>query len=221
MDTMHDHDDERDAMIRRLAQDTFAPPPAPREELWARIQAARQAETLGTATTVRTLRTGGGRRWAPLAWPVGIAALLALAFGLGRYSAPTTPAPTPVAESPAAPSTAHLVAATDYLGRSEAFLTDFRVQARAGQPAASAPAEARRLLGTARLLLDSPVAEDVRLRALLEDLELVLVQIAQLPDEPRRDLDLITNGLDQRGTLGRLRAAVPAGGAPAFSQGVL
>ncbi len=210
---MHDHDEERDAMIRRLAQDTFAPPPAPREELWARIQAARQAEA-ETPKVIPYHRL--------IAWPVGIAALLALAFGLGRMTAPGTPATVVAeAEAPAAPSTAHRVAAVDYLGRSEAFLTEFRVQARAGQPAASAPAEARRLLGTARLLLDSPVAEDVRLRALLEDLELVLVQIAQLPDEPRRDLDLITTGLDQRGTLGRLRAVVPAGEAPAFSQGVL
>ena len=240
------NDDERDAMIRRLAQDQLQPPPVPREELWARIQAAR-AGAVEAATTVRTVKTvktvktvaagGAGaairpRRWAPLAWPVGIAALLALAFGIGRLSvgSPSRSAAEPpsrlVTEPPSrrvaeAPTTAHRLVAADYLGRTEAFLTDFRVAARTGQPDQAVTVEARRLLGTARLLLDSPVAEDVRLRALLEDLELVLAEIAQLQGERPRDLDLITNGLDQRGTLGRLRSAVPAGGTPALTQGVL
>lgn len=215
------NDDERDAMIRRLAQDQLQPPPVPREELWARIQTARTAQAVEGAV-VRTIRP---RRWAPLAWPVGIAALLALAFGIGRLTAPE---PTPVAQAPAAgppgrraASPAHRLVAAEYLGRTEAFLTDFRVAARTGQPDQDVATEARRLLGTARLLLDSPVAEDVRLRALLEDLELVLAEIAQLEGERPRDLDLITNGLDQRGTLGRLRSAVPAGGTPALTQGVL
>ena len=44
---------------------------------------------------------------------------------------------------------------------------------------------ARSLLGTNRLLLDSPVATDPRMRQLLEDLELVLAQIAQLSAEGR------------------------------------
>lgn len=214
------NDDERDAMIRRLAQDQLQPPPVPREELWARIQAARTAQAV-EGDGVRTIRP---RRWAPLAWPVGIAALLALAFGIGRVTAPTAPT---VAQAPSAEpgrrtaSPAHRLVAAEYLGRTEAFLTDFRVAARTGQPDQDVTTEARRLLGTARLLLDSPVAEDVRLRALLEDLELVLAEIAQLQGERPRDLDLITNGLDQRGTLGRLRSAVPAGGTPALTQGVL
>ncbi|MBK6780579.1 MAG: hypothetical protein IPG75_13545 [Gemmatimonadetes bacterium] len=214
------NDDERDAMIRRLAQDQLQPPPVPREELWARIQAAREGKAVQAVTAITAVE----RRWAPLAWPVGIAALLALAFGIGRLTAPE---PTPVAQAPATEpgrrptSPAHRLVAAEYLGRTEAFLTDFRVAARTGQPDQDVTTEARRLLGTARLLLDSPVAEDVRLRALLEDLELVLAEIAQLQGERPRDLDLITNGLDQRGTLGRLRSAVPAGGMPALTQGVL
>jgi len=150
---------------------------------------------------------------------------VALAFGLGRMSAPPTPAehaaepPSRRAAEP--PSTAHRLVAAEYLGRTEVFLTDFRVAAASGAPDETASREARRLLGTARLLLDSPAAEDVRLRMLLEDLELVLAEIAQLQRERREDLNLITDGLDQRGTLGRLRAAVPAGGTPASTQGVL
>lgn len=216
------NDDERDAVIRRLAQQSLQPPPVPREEIWQRIEMERKGGTADRRTdgpTVSRLPV----RWGPVLVPLGLAAMLALAFGLGRLSvhpSPTTaalPATTPAAT----PDAAHRVVAADYLGRAEVFLTDFRVTAGSGQPDQSASREARRLLGTARLLLDSPAAEDVRLRALLEEIELVLAEIAQLEAEGRQDLDLITDGLDQRGTLGRLRAAVPAGSTPAFPQGVL
>ena len=217
------NDDERDAMIRRLAQDSLQPPPAPREEIWRRIEMERKTTVPAVATVATVARMP--IRWGRVLVPLAVAATLALAFGLGRMSAPPTPAEH-AAETPsrgtAEPSTtAHRLVAAEYLGRTEAFLTDFRAVASTGQPDETASREARRLLGTARLLLDSPAAEDVRLRMLLEDLELVLAEIAQLQRERREDLNLITDGLDQRGTLGRLRAAVPAGGTPASTQGVL
>lgn len=214
------NDDERDAMIRRLAQDSLQTPPAPREEIWQRIQMERNT-TVPTVATVARMPV----RWGRVLVPLAVAATLALAFGLGRMSAPPAPssqAAEPSSRQTAEPSmTAHRLVAAEYLGRTEVFLTDFRAAASTGQPDETAARDARRLLGTARLLLDSPAAEDVRLRALLEDLELVLAEIAQLQRERREDLNLITDGLDQRGTLGRLRAAVPAGGTPASTQGVL
>jgi hypothetical protein len=64
----------------------------------------------------------------------------------------------------------------------------------------------------ARLLLDSPAAEDPVYRALLEDLELVLIQIAQLSAETGdTEVELVTEGLQRRGLLPRLRTIVPAG----------
>ena len=43
-------------------------------------------------------------------------------------------------------------------------------------------------------------------------LTLVLAEIAQLSPQPRtRDLDLITEGLEEGGVLSRLRTAVPSG----------
>jgi hypothetical protein len=203
-------EEEQDAMVRDLADDALRPPPAPREELWARICASRQARR------ARTLRLS---RWTAAAVPLGMAALLALAFGLGRWTAPRAQRPAPVALQ-AKGGTAVRVMAADYLGHTEVFLTDFRAATRSGRPDSTAPAEARRLLATARLLLDSRAADDVRLRALLEDLELVLAEISQLPAAPRDDARLITDGLDRRGMLGRLRSAVPAGGVPAPTQGV-
>jgi hypothetical protein len=207
------HEEEQDAMIRRLADQALHPPPVPREEIWARISAAR--------------RLGGPATWRPGArravWiiPLGIAALMALAFGLGRVSVKNGSGAALPELAAGGSSAAHRLVAAEYLGHAEVFLTDFRAAARTGRPDSTAPAEARRLLSTARLLLDSKAAEDVRLRALLEDLELVLAEIAQLPSDRHEDVNLITDGLEWRGMLGRLRSAVPAGGMPVSTQGVL
>ena len=104
-------------------------------------------------------------------------------------------------------------------------LTDFRAQSARGQLDPQFVAAARDLLTTTRLMLDSPAANDPRLQPLLEDLELVLAQITQLPAEPGRknEMDLINQGLNQRSVLTRLRTAtpaIPAGPAPVRAQGV-
>jgi hypothetical protein len=58
------------------------------------------------------------------------------------------------------------------------------------------------------------------MRALLEDLELVLVQISQLPPaRAAHDTDLITQDMDQRNVLPKLRSAIPAGPVPVRTQG--
>ena len=66
---------------------------------------------------------------------------------------------------------------------------------------------ARTLLMQTRLMIDSPAGEDPQMRALLEDLELALVQIVQLGDgtdeeESRR----IGEGLDDGQLLFKLRS---------------
>jgi ubiquinone biosynthesis protein UbiJ len=96
----------------------------------------------------------------------------------------------------------------------------FRASVRQGGNEQLASATARQLLATNRLLLDSPAANDGRTRLLLQDLELVLAEIAQLSPQPRsRDLDLITEGLERGGVMSRLRTAVPSG--PSTTQGAL
>lgn len=205
------HDDELEPGLRAMARDYRQPPPADREAMWQRIQARRRAGATGDAQILPLVR----RRWA---LPVGLAALLALGFGLGRW---TATAPGPGAPAAVRDDLVHQVAAADYLDRVEVFLTDFR----AGTPPNSADSmvavHARRLLGTTRLLLDTPAGDDRRLRPLLEELELVLAQIAQLPAGPAGELDLINESLDRRGTLARLRSKVTAGPIPAISQGAL
>jgi hypothetical protein len=109
-------------------------------------------------------------------------------------------------------STAYRLATTEHLSQSEAFLTLFKAAVRGQGDERLASATARQLLATNRLLLDSPAASDTRTRLLLQDLELVLAEIAQLSPQPRsRDLELITEGLEQGGVMSRLRTAVPAG----------
>ena len=139
-------------------------------------------------------------------------------------SAPRTePAPAPVAATaPAPPSTAmaYQVVTAEHLGQAEAFLTLFRTTVRRGGNEQLASATARQLLATNRLLLDSPAGSDSRTRLLLQDLELVLAQIAQLSPRPSsRDLDLITDDLKGSGVMSRLRTAVPSG--TSTTQGVL
>ena len=71
-------------------------------------------------------------------------------------------------------------------------------------------------------MLDSPAARDPRLRSLLEDLELVLMQIALLnPLEDGNDRDLITQGMNQSNVLPKLRSAIPAGPIAARTEGAL
>ena len=73
-----------------------------------------------------------------------------------------------------------------------------------------------------RLLLDAPSSDDVQLRALLEDVELVLAQIATYTDRaPSSELNLIDESIEQRSVLFRLRTAMSAGPGGTALQGAL
>jgi hypothetical protein len=119
------------------------------------------------------------------------------------------------APAPAATGAAYRVAAIRHLGQAEALLTSFRAESRAGRLDAQVSAWADDLLSTTRLLLDSPAAADPRMRRLLDDLELVLAQIAQLPAQrEERELELIGRSVEERNMLTRLRTVVPSGLSP-------
>jgi hypothetical protein len=234
-------DDRSDDLLRDAAQDYNDPPETPREEMWTRIVAQRAERTGGQADRrtedeirgssrgsdgdLRFFRPSARPSVRPLYWAAGIAAVLALGIGLGRLSIDRTPpvaAPGPVATatSPRVNTAAYHVATTEHLSQSEAFLTLFRASVRQGGNEQLASATARQLLATNRLLLDSPAANDGKTRLLLQDLELVLAEIAQLSPQPRsRDLDLIREGLERGGVMSRLRTVVPSG--PSTTQGAL
>jgi len=205
-------EDRFEERLRQAAQDYHRPPATPREELWDRIGAARAARQ----RRVMVIRPA-------LGWGVGIAAVLALGIAIGRWSA-TGPHPSIEVAGTGERTSAFVyqLAAAQYLTRTEALLTGFRAETRAGASTAQFSIQARDLLCTTRLMLDSPAARDVRLKGLLEDLELVLAQIAQLRSSgDRDDVQLINQGLEQRSVLLRLRTASPAGPGPARTQGAL
>ena len=218
---LHDPFDER---LREAARDYNSPPETPRDLMWQRIVAARREETERTERTEKTepriLPFRPLRFLRPL---VGVAALLAIGVGLGRLTAPTEPRPTAVVVSDTSPRVsdmAYRLATTEHLSQSEAFLTLFRSSVHQPGTERLASGTARQLLATNRLLLDSPAGSDNRTRVLLQDLELVLAQIAQLAGRPSSpDLELITEGLDDNGVMSRLRTAVPSG--TSTTQGVL
>jgi hypothetical protein len=180
------------------------PPPPPRDELWREIARRRQA------------RRAARPVWRRLGFPLGIAALIALGIGLGRWTAPhgtTETAPAPVLAGAQTPNNRSITtAANEHLTRTEAFLTEFRASVRGAAGPERFAATSRDLLLETRLLLDAPALQDTRVLGLLQDLELILVQIAQLQTEHRSgDVEMITDGLNQRDVLPRLRTAIPAG----------
>ena len=207
-------DDQLDPRLLDAARAHNAPPETPREAMWAAIEARRRETGAGVPreTWGIPLRR---HRWA--GWAAAAAAVLALGIGIGRVSVQ----PEPVAwKGPSANATTYRLAAQEHLGQSEAFLTLFRTSVQQQPDYRLASASARQLLATNRLLLDSPAAIEPATRLLLEDLELVLAEIAQLSRQSRaQDLQLIRDGLERGNVMPRLRTAVPAGAAP--TQGVL
>ena len=109
-------------------------------------------------------------------------------------------------------SRAFQLVAIQHLAQTEALLTTFRTNAHGSRSDAQLASWARELLSTTRLLADSPAANDPKMKQLLDDLELVLAQIAQLSAEHGRDdVDLINEAMERHGVMPRLRTAIPAG----------
>jgi len=201
---MNDQDIER-----RLAglRDSWRVPeePLPLNQMWTAIE--REAFT----TPVRTARP-----WIRTMLP--LAAMLVLGFGIGQIAPRLGPAaaadpvsalggdggqPAEYATASEAPPFAGV--ATDYLARVPALLVTLASES-SRQPAQYSAGQARDLLTTTRLLMDTPYQLDPSLRTLLEDLELVLAQIARLPARPTApDVYLIDQALDHREVIPRLR----------------
>ena len=213
-----EHEDPKfEQWLKDAARSYHAPRPTPREEMWTHIEAAR-----------RTKHVIELRPW--MRWAIAAAAVLIVGIGIGRWSAHPPAAgkrtsPTRVAMSDSASSdVVYQVAAMQYLSRTETFLTSFRsdVGASRGAGGAHFARQARDLLTTTQLMLDSPAGNDPRLRSLLEDLELVLMQISQLDAAHNgHDTDLITQGMNQSNVLPKLRSAIPAGPVPVRTEGAL
>lgn len=220
-DVLPPSDPAFDAWIGGMAPSLNAPKSVPRLEMWEAIQAARQTQLDAQAGRIAGVTPLRRTRW-PLMF--AIAAALLLGIAIDRFYLSTTdssrvptmavePATTPDASDP---SHLYRMAATQTLTQAEALLTAYRAgSAPTNDPAAASQLAhwGRDVLGSTRLLIDSPAGEDPQLRALLDDLEIVLVQIVQLSGAPldATDRALIDRALQDRDLLPRIRTAVPAG----------
>jgi hypothetical protein len=214
-------EDEMDERTREALRGYRVPPPAPLDEMWDAIEqrhfgtpvVALADHAKAKGRDQRTRRWLGTPSWTAVL--AGMAATLMIGVSIGRMSNGVAPVFTPVVAVEgrydywSANAEPYRQATTDYLGETTALLTALPVAARDAQSDARFVSRAGDLLSTTRLLLDSPAAEsDPRLKNLLEDLELVLAQLAQLPAERRGpELSLIAQALEQRDVVPRLRSA--------------
>ena len=114
----------------------------------------------------------------------------------------------------AAPSMSLRLAASQTLAQAELLLVAYRAETDSAD-ARQLGRWARDVLSSTRLLLDSRVARDPSMRDLLEDLELVLMQIAQIAGDPgdRTEREMLDRTLRERDLLPRIRTAAPTGSA--------
>jgi len=210
-------EDELDERTREALRGYRVPPSPPLDAMWERIEERHFGAPVVSLTD--HARSRPRRRWAfgAPSWSIviaGIAAALILGVAVGRMSRGIVPV---IADNGregqydywTANAEPYRQATTEYLGQTVALLTALPAASRDGQPDARFVTQARDLLTTTRLLLDSPAAEsDPRLKNLLEDLELVLAQLSRLPSEHGGpELNLITQALEQRDVVPRVRAA--------------
>jgi hypothetical protein len=173
------------------------------QAMWGRVE----REAFGEARHIR-------RKPSWMVYSIGLAATLVMGVGIGRFTMKTDATPTVAAvldtgSTPAAGAGAYDKAATELLGRTVALLTSLPDEARGVGSGEHYSTQAIELLTSTRLLLDSPAASDVRFKNLLEDLELVLAQIAMLQTgRTRQEIDLITDAVEERDVVPRIRSAV-------------
>ena len=202
------NDEHLDTLIESVRDSYRAAPEPQLDVMWAAID----AELSGTPTRWQLARRS--TRWGLVG--AAAAAMLVVGVGLGRWSV-TNVKPEMLASAPATRGVRTVAdvaeplqrETSNYLGATEVLLRDLQDSTSSGTYASQASS----LLVKTRLLLDSPAASDRHLKDLLEDLELVLAQIATLRGQdtaPRNaaDLEMIRSALANHDLVPRLRTAV-------------
>lgn len=228
-DTMTHNDEnipELPATVRDAARDYNTPPaltPADLDAMWSAIESRSFRSDIGGRVSDRDSKVRQlTRRWfAPKAL-MQIAATLVIGIAIGRYTngAPNASTETAVSRRMMLDTLAlpepYVSTTSRYLGQAAALLVDLPAGSQTAQVDSHLAGRAHELLLTTRLLLDSPAADDSRTRGLLEDLELVLAQIARMSGpQGRTEFELVRQAVDERDVLPRLRTAyadIAAGG---------
>jgi hypothetical protein len=215
-----------DKEISKMARQHNPPPEAPRDRMWAKIDSARadrrevvqddvQDDVQKVVKPDFTPRRGPVFRIMRVA--AAVAAVLVLGIFIGRMTQEHETLPVvdsaPVAviqeKTPADPSLrrdVYAMAARDLFGRADFLLTDFKVRSCGKDDLSEVPDWAGGMLVQTRLLMGTPAADDLEMKNLLDELELVLAQIVNLSkDNCARDMAWIRQGLQERSTIDRLR----------------
>lgn len=205
-------EEQMDKLIKNAAEHYNVPPVnPPLDQMWAAIETesfGRRAPGLGSDSDERKPRLSlVNSPW------LRMAAVLVLGVAIGRVSqkAPITvlpfndPAPIGVSDA----SDSYQMSAEQYLGRTVTLLASLPRQLQSAHVDSAYVAKASESLTELRRLMDSPAASDPRNRALFEDLELVLVQLVQMPAGGNAtDAKLIRQAMRERDVMPRLVDAV-------------
>src|SRR5687768_3595472 len=199
--------DERFDELMADARHTYnrVPDLPPFDEMWDAIERARVEEVRPIATR-RPLWTNPWLR---------TAAVLVLGIGLGRISAEVGVQQQAAQEAAPRAFAANTDAGDqydnvtdEYLGEAAALLIALPNELTARRLDGKYMSRADELLSQTRLLLDSPAGTDPALRALFEDLELVLVQVVRLQAGDQMKIDMLNQALQESHVIPRLRDAV-------------
>ncbi len=111
-------------------------------------------------------------------------------------------------DGPSSANVAFRLAVVQHVVGSEAMITEFRAAAHRGDVDAQLAKWSRDLLGETRLLESSAPPDDLTMKRLLQDLDLVLAQIVQYTNHDTHaadDLDLIERSIKRRAVMSNLR----------------
>lgn len=220
----------RDAMwarieaARRVHSERGGGSPAPKRWGWA-VGGLAAAILLAVGIVIgRRLERASPVQAPPVAQtPVTTTPRDSVVGGLRRETRDTDARVRRLAENPGPAATdnsnlAYRLVMLRHLAGSEAMITAFRSAARRGEVDAQIGEWSRELLGTTRMLEASPVTQDPTMKRLLDDLDLVIVQIAQYTTNGKHnpdDLDLIEQSINKRGVITKLRSSLPGRTLPA------
>ena len=199
-------EDRLDQIINSAADHYNVPPVnPPLDEMWTAIEAEAFSPRVQAIPTRRTSLVNNP-------W-LRMAAVLVLGVAIGRYTTRGPASPVQVAarttsETPDLEASYQL-SAERYLGQTVTLVAGLPKQLQSGRIDSAYVARASESLTQLRLLMDSPAASNPRLRALFEDLELVLVQVVQMPaNGSATDAKLIRQAMQERDVMPRLVDAV-------------
>jgi hypothetical protein len=202
-------DDKRLDELLDDARKTYRVPPEPAvEAIWQRIDAEAFLAP-GGAT-----RRPTDRRFGAVTWRVAAASLV---FGVlaGRWTSgvglpgATEADPAQVTSSMSPVLRPYQKTTEELLGKTAVLLAALGTDRTSASFSSHVSDQAAQLLGTARMLLDSPAGSEPGIRALLLDLELTLAQVARLqPSRGETELMLINEAVAERDIVPRIRSAV-------------